>query len=112
MSIVTLCGSVQFRDLFDAAERELVEHGHVPLSCCWAFDREGISPPIKAALDAIHMQKIQLSDLVLVIDQDGYTGESTAREIAFAKLLGKPVQLLSRSDLNCRPSTPSEDSEE
>ncbi|MFF2863052.1 hypothetical protein ACFVSX_24585 [Streptomyces rubiginosohelvolus] len=45
----------------------------------------------KAALDALHLRKIDLADRVLVVNPGGYIGESTRREIAYAHAAGQPV---------------------
>lgn len=42
-------------------------------------------------LDAVHLRKIDLADRVLVVNPGGYVGESTTREIAYARGAGKPV---------------------
>jgi hypothetical protein len=45
----------------------------------------------KAALGDLHLRKIDLADRVLVVNPGGYLGESTRREIAYARAAGKPV---------------------
>jgi len=45
----------------------------------------------KTALDALHLRKIDLADRVLVVNPGGYVGDSTSREIAYARAAGKPV---------------------
>lgn len=45
----------------------------------------------KAVLDALHLRKIDLADRILVVNPGGYIGESTGREIAYAKAAGKSV---------------------
>lgn len=50
-----------------------------------------ISEDEKAVLDALHFRKIELADRVLVVNPGGYIGESTNREIAYARASGKPV---------------------
>ena len=45
----------------------------------------------KAALDELHLRKIDLADRVHVINPGGYIGESTRREIMYAQATGKPV---------------------
>lgn len=50
---------------------------------------------VKADLDALHLRKIDLADEVLVLDVDGYIGQSTSREIAYAQRNGKRVRYLS-----------------
>jgi len=64
--IVCLCGSMRFAEEFRAAQR-------------------------KAFLGELHLRKIDLADRVVVINPGGYVGESTQREIAYARAAGKPV---------------------
>jgi predicted phosphodiesterase len=45
----------------------------------------------KETLGALHQRKIELADRVLVVNPGGYLGESTGREIAYARALGKPI---------------------
>lgn len=45
----------------------------------------------KAALDALHLRKIDLADRIVVVNPGGYVGESTSREIDYARAIGKPV---------------------
>ena len=52
---------------------------------------EVISAEQKTVLDALHLCKIDLADRVLVVNPDGYVGESTSKEIAYARASGKPV---------------------
>ena len=42
-------------------------------------------------LDDIHKQKIAMSDIVYIINRDGYIGESTQSEIEWAQELGKEI---------------------
>ncbi|HVQ17538.1 MAG TPA: hypothetical protein VMT27_00725 [Actinomycetes bacterium] len=52
---------------------------------------EKVTDEQKATLDALHLRKIDMADRVLVINLGGYIGESTSREIAYARATGKPV---------------------
>ena len=52
---------------------------------------EVVSTDQKAALDTLHLRKIDLADRVLVVNPGGYVGESTSREIAYARATGTPV---------------------
>lgn len=52
---------------------------------------EAVTDDQKAALDELHLRKIDLADRVLVVNPGGYVGESTRREIAYARAAGKPV---------------------
>lgn len=53
------------------------------------------TPEQKAVLDALHLRKIDLADRVLIVNPGGYIGESTRREIAYAKATGKPLTFTS-----------------
>lgn len=97
--VVVLCGSTRFKDAFvDAGLYETLA-GNIVLSigCAFKSDTElGIvdDDPTKRGLDRLHMRKIELADEVLVLNVDGYIGTSTAREIAHAQALGKPIRYL------------------
>ena len=45
----------------------------------------------KTALDALHLRKIDVADRVLIVKPCGYVGDSTSRQIAYARAAGKPV---------------------
>jgi hypothetical protein len=95
--IVCLCGSTRFKDAFIEANRDETLKGHIVLSVGMFGHQEGIDMdgPIKSSLDELHMDKIDLSHEVLVLDVDKYVGESTAREIRYARQSGKPVRFWS-----------------
>lgn len=59
---------------------------------------EAISVEQKTLLDALHLRKIDLADRVLVVNPRGYIGESTRREIAYARATGKPVSFTASFD--------------
>lgn len=48
----------------------------------------------KEVLDALHLRKIDLADRILVVNPGGYIGESTSREIAYARAAGKSVSFI------------------
>ena len=54
-------------------------------------DEEVWKPGTKEMLDDMHLRKIDMADEIFVINVDGYIGESTKREIAFAEKTGKKV---------------------
>lgn len=53
----------------------------------------------KVTLDRVHLAKIDNSDAIVVLNVDGYIGESTALEIEHAKATGKKIFSWS----GCRP---------
>lgn len=103
--IVCLCGSTRFYDAFQQANYDLTMAGKIVLSV-GVYSRsstevngrgEGVEVldlGVKAALDELHKRKIDLADRVLVINVDGYIGESTRSEIDYALAHGKPVDYL------------------
>ena len=50
----------------------------------------------KRALDKLHLDKIVLSDEVLIIDVNGYIGESTQNELNHARALSKRIRFWSK----------------
>lgn len=94
-TIVCLCGSVRFGDAFRAARECETLDGKIvvgPEVMNTALSRS--TEPVKVNLDTLHLRKIDLADEIFVVDVDGYYGESTAREIAYARQHGKPIRWL------------------
>ncbi len=101
--IVCICGSARFADEMSAANRELTFAGVIvvaPSVLPRAEDHgankdhgadELITDEQKTALGILHLRKIDLADRVLVVNPGGYIGESTSREIAYARATGKPI---------------------
>lgn len=100
--IVCLCGSTRFGDAFREANLAETLAGRIVLSigCDTKTDADlasagelGKDPEtVKQELDQLHRRKIDLADEVLVVSRDGYFGQSTAGEVAYAIELGKPVR--------------------
>jgi hypothetical protein len=80
---------MRFVDEMRAANRDLTLAGVIVV----APGEAGavITDAQKATLDALHLRKIDLADRVLVVNPGGYVGESTSREIAYARATGKPI---------------------
>jgi hypothetical protein len=96
-TIVCLCGSGRFRDAFETAEFNETLEGHIVLTIgCNTHDvaRSTQLAPRKPFLDALHMRKIDLADEVLILNVGGYIGESTSRELAYARQAGKTIRFL------------------
>jgi len=99
--IVCLCGSTRFWRTFQEASLRETLAGKIVLSIGAASGTDdehfGNLPReeydrVKTKLDQLHMHKIELADEVLILNVDGYVGESTARELAYAHDLGKAVR--------------------
>lgn len=92
---ITLCGSTRFIDIFNYLNAELTLEGHLVYSVAVDGKTRDLSDEQKAILDAVHLNKINEADYIVVIDMNKYIGESTRKEIAYAKITGKNVFYLS-----------------
>lgn len=72
-----------------AANRELSFAGVIVLAPSEADESPTLEQ--RAVLDALHLRKIDLADRLLVVNPGGYVGESTQREIAYARAASKPI---------------------
>ena len=96
--IITLCGSTKFKKEFEEENKRLTLEGNLVLSVGLfnhADDLE-ISKEEKLLVDKIHLQKINLSDAIHVIDVDRYVGDSTKNEIVHASREGKKITYYSK----------------
>ena len=92
--MITLCGSMRFREEFERLDAELTLAGHVVLTpTAFAPSRE-LTAEERARLGRIHLQKVAMADEVLIVNVGGYVGESTRREIAHARSRGVAVRYL------------------
>lgn len=93
--IVAICGSTRFRAEIAEANRMLTLAGAIVLAPgVFAHDGDEITEEQKVALDALHFRKIDLAAWIYVVNVGGYTGESTQREIAYARRTCKGVRFL------------------
>lgn len=102
-TIVCLCGSTRFGAAFRQANLEETLAGRIVLTigCDMRSDAELFADKseaelaeIKGRLDELHLRKIDLADEVLILNVGGYIGQSTSRELAYARRLGKRVRFL------------------
>ena len=94
--IITLCGSIKFKDEFMKIQEKLTLDGNIVLTPNFFnnIKKEKIDLKIKKMLDEMHKQKINMSDEIYVINVGGYIGESTKNEIEYAKARGKRISYL------------------
>lgn len=106
-TVVCLCGSTRFWREFQRASLRETMAGRIVLSIGAATGTDdehfGNLPPeeydrIKAMLDELHLRKIDLCDEVLILNVGDYVGESTRRELFYARTNGKRVRWLVGSD--------------
>lgn len=100
-TVVCLCGSTRFKTAFEEWNRFLTMHGFIVLTVGFFghHEMEAVSSQeLKRKLDNLHLQKIMMSDAILVVDKeavfthtDRYIGDSTKNEIDFADVNGRPI---------------------
>lgn len=102
-TVVCLCGSTRFWREFQRQSLALTLSGKIVLSIGAASGTDdehfGNLPReeyelVKAMLDELHLRKIDLADEVLILNVDGYVGESTRRELAYAMAHDKVIRFL------------------
>jgi len=100
--VITLCGSVKFKDEFLVVQKKLSLEGNIVLSVgFFDFNKDDIlTDEIKQMLGDMHKRKIDMADEIYVINKDGYIGESTKSEIEYAIKTGKKVNYLEPVFLN------------
>ena len=102
-TIICLCGSGRFKATFDHVECEETLLGNIVLTIgcnCHDAERESEFSHHKTALDELHKHKIDLADEVLILNVDGYIGESTRSEIEYASRINKPIRFLEYENKN------------
>lgn len=100
-TIVCLCGSTRFSGAYQQANLEETLAGKIVLTigCDMRSDAEIFQTmsqeellATKEALDLLHLDKVAMAHEVLILNVDGYIGESTARELEHARALGKKIR--------------------
>ena len=78
----------QFQDERNERKRLLLERQAREIE---DFDMESQD---KKNLDELHFDKIELSDVVYILNVGDYIGESTRKELNYARELGKKIKFL------------------
>lgn len=104
--VITLCGSTRFKDEFLREQKRLTLEGNIVISVglfghsgdneVWESMDEGTLTKTKEMLDDMHKRKIDMADEIFVINVNGYIGDSTKSEIAYAESTGKKVNYLEK----------------
>src|SRR5262245_32817353 len=107
--IVCLCGSTRYWRTFQQANLRETMAGRIVLSIGAASGTDdehfGNLPKAdydrtKAQLDELHLRKIDLADEVYILNRDDYLGDSTRRELAYARAKGKHIRWWQPTDHN------------
>lgn len=94
MKIITVCGSLRFyKEMMEIAEKLELEGNCmlVPIYNPFKSSKDDFTEEEALMLDKMHKERIKISDAVLIVNVDGYIGNSTKNEIEFAKSLNKEI---------------------
>lgn len=95
IKIVTICGSMKFKEEMIRVSQELeLKNGYVVIQCIYGINPDNCSELDMKNLSKLHFKKIDISDAIYVVNVGGYIGESTKKEIEYAKRLGKEIMYL------------------
>lgn len=98
LEIITICGSMRFRDTIKSVYNILTKNGFVVFLPYFGVVDENVDIEL---LHKIHDTKIEMSDMIFVVDSNdfadmtSYCGKDTNREIEYAKSLNKKIIYLS-----------------
>ncbi len=86
--LICFCGSLtKAQEAFIEAEHRTIKEGNIPLMpTCTILSKEQYR--------WLHEAKIRMCDEVMILNVDGYLGESTLSEIKYALSIDKPVKYL------------------
>jgi len=93
MKIITVCGSLRFKDEIMAITEKMELQGNCMISIIYPTnpDKDAYTDEEADLLDKIHIEKIKMSDAILVVNVNNYIGSSTKAEIEVAKKLNKEI---------------------
>lgn len=93
MKIITVCGSLKFKNEIIQITEKMSLQGNCMLSIIYPAntDRNTYTDKEREILSNMHKERIKLSDAILVVNIDHYIGSATKSEIEFAKALNKEI---------------------
>lgn len=93
MKIITVCGSLRFKDEMVKISEKMELKGNCMLTPIYPAkaNKDDYTEEEVIMLDKMHKEKIKLSDAILVVNVNNYIGNSTKSEIEFAKSLNKEI---------------------
>lgn len=93
MKVITICGSLKFKDeMMQLAAKTQIE-GNIVLTPIFPVkgDKTIFTEEQLNMLRKMHKEKIRMSDAIFVLNIDNYIGSNTESEIEFAKSLNKEI---------------------
>lgn len=97
IKVITVCGSLKFyKEMMEITEKLELEGNCmlVPIYNPSKSSKDDYTEEEAFMLDKMHKERIKLADAIFVVNVGGYIGNSTAKEIAYAKEFGKEILYL------------------
>lgn len=94
MKIITVCGSMRFvNEMMEITEKVELQGNCMlmPIYNPNKPNKDNFTEAEAVIMDKMHKERIKLADAILVVNVDGYIGNSTKSEIEFAKSLNKEI---------------------
>lgn len=98
--VVVMIGSTRFQNSFIEEAWNLTKEGKIvwlPNFRPSTMMSKGFDIP-EEELEDIGFNKIDIADSVFVVNEDGYIGSSTSKEIEHAKSINKPIRYMVEND--------------
>ena len=95
-SVICLVGADRFRSEFMSAYRAFTKAGHIVVMPGLYETTNAVihDPETKRMLDELQLKKIDMADIVVVVQPAGQMTDTTKREVEYAESLGKQVRYL------------------
>lgn len=92
MKIITLCGSLRYKNAMMSIAEKMALEGNCILTPVYPVleDYDRTDEQLMKLKEA-HFKRIELSDAILVVNINNYVGKSTNLEIEYAKKLDKEI---------------------
>ncbi len=94
MKIIAVCGSLRYaKEMMEITEKMELQGNCmlVPIYNPNKPSKDAFTKEEALMLDKMHKERIKLADAILVVNVDGYIGNSTKNEIEYAKALNKEI---------------------
>ncbi len=92
MEIITLCGSMKFKNEMIMISEKLSLKGYCVLAPIFLKEKkDAITDEQLLNLKNAHLKRIECANIILVMNVNNYIGTSTKLEIQYAKKLGKKI---------------------
>lgn len=93
MKVITICGSYKFKKEMDEITEKMALEGNCMLTPINLTkpNKEAYTKEEAMIIGNMHKEKIKISDAILVVNVNNYIGDSTKREIEYAKSLNKEI---------------------